>query len=585
MSTRRSPNPLGRAARAAVAVVVVIVGTGLVPPNPAVGAPVRRVSSSVIGSDGKPYVITNHLTPIALAAERRGAPAREWLLVWTGDAEPGPDGRPDPDFLAVIDATAGSPDYGKVVNTVTVDSVFGNEPHHMQYTWRKGDKVYAGGLLSDTVFIFDVSRLPRVSLSGVTLPQDTPCGSVPDAFTVLADGTAYGTYMGGPDVAGPCTYSDGQTRIGNGYAGSPGEVVRLAPDGTVLAEIPASRPVAEDPASCPNEPVLPVPTCANPHGIALREDLNRLITSDFVEVRHIVHGAMVTDPGIQRRTVRTYDISDRARPRLLSLSYLPDGPRVDDEFTREGMLVMEPAVTNRPQHRGAFAATGMGAIYYTPDITRPQLTWRQVFDDHTAFRRLFPKDTPTSAADGGGWLMVSPDDRFLFHTVMAGGVDSPQANAEAGMLYVLDIRRLLAAGARTTCRIDTIAETVRGGDEPDCPALVDALPIVDTTIGGPHWGTLDTFQRVGARHYRQTDRVFRVATSNYFVAATGLDGDDRICMTLVSPAGRLTRDRAFRDEHTGEGCVNFDRTSWPHGETGRAHPHGLLFAVADAQLR
>ncbi|EWM64852.1 hypothetical protein MCBG_01985 [Micromonospora sp. M42] len=331
--------PLRRAAHIGV-IALVAVSSGLVPPPAAAGASVRRVTSTVTGSDGQPYRITNHLTRTAQAAERPGAPARQWLLVWTGDAAPGPDGKPDPDFLAVVDATPGSPDYGRVANTVTVDSVFGNEPHHMQYTWRKGDKVYAGGLLSDTVYVFDVSRLPRVSLSGVTLPHDTPCGSVPDAFTVLRDGTAYGSYMGGPDVAGPCTYSDGQTRVGNGFAGSPGEVVRLGPDGRVLAEMPAAKKTAEDPVSCPNQPALPVPTCANPHGIALREDLNRLVTSDFVEVRHVVAG-LVTDPNLQRRTVRTYDISNRNRPRLLSLSYLPDGPRVDDEYSREGLLAME----------------------------------------------------------------------------------------------------------------------------------------------------------------------------------------------------------------------------------------------------
>ena len=29
----------------------------------------------------------------------------------------------------------------------------------------------------------------------MNLPQDTPCGSVPDAYWVLNDGTAYGTIV------------------------------------------------------------------------------------------------------------------------------------------------------------------------------------------------------------------------------------------------------------------------------------------------------------------------------------------------------------------------------------------------------
>ena len=33
--------------------------------------------------------------------------------------------------------------------------------------------------------------------------------------------------MGGPDVTGPCRYSNGEVRTGNGYAGSPGEIVHI----------------------------------------------------------------------------------------------------------------------------------------------------------------------------------------------------------------------------------------------------------------------------------------------------------------------------------------------------------------------
>lgn len=89
--------------------------------------------------------------------------------------------------------------------------------------------------------MFDVEKLPALSLSGVNLPTDTLCGSVPDAYWTLEDGTAYGTYMGGPDVPGPCTYTDGQVRVGNGFAGSPGEIVRIGPDGKTLSEAPAGR--------------------------------------------------------------------------------------------------------------------------------------------------------------------------------------------------------------------------------------------------------------------------------------------------------------------------------------------------------
>src|SRR3954454_4530794 len=222
------------------------------------------VTSTIKGSDGKTYWVTNHLVTSnkAAAAVAAGDPAghHEYLLVWAGDAnaadtkgsdiqgtklginpvktenEDAVDDPPAPDFLAVIDADKSSADYGKVVNTATVGPLVENEPHHMQYIWHKGDHIYAGGLFSSATYVFDVSKLPEIQISGVSLPTDTPCGSIPDAFWTLPDGTAYGTYMGGPVAPGPCTYTDGQTRLGNGYGGSPREIVDFGADGWGLSE-------------------------------------------------------------------------------------------------------------------------------------------------------------------------------------------------------------------------------------------------------------------------------------------------------------------------------------------------------------
>jgi len=550
--------------------------------GPATASGVSAITSSVVGSDGRTYTVTNHLRTDVLAERPRLR--REWLLVWAGDAQ-AESGQPDPDFLAVVDATRGSRDYGKVVNTLTIDSVFGNEPHHMQYVWHKGHRIYAGGLLSDTTYVFDATHLPLLTLAGITLPADTPCGSVPDAYRVLDDGTAYASYMGGPDVPGPCRYTNGETRDGNGYAGSPGEVVRIGPNGQRIAEIPTATRHGEDATLCPNVPELAQPSCANPHGLAVREDLDLMVTSDFVEVRNIIP-TPPENPYLARDTIRVFDIANRNNPRLLSVSRLPDGPRQEpDPRWEEPRAAMEVTVTHQRRHRGAFATTmAGGAVFYTPDISAPNPQWREVFDDATAFKHLFPTDTPTSDSDGGSWVHVSPDDRFLFHVVLQGGPRSP-GEWHTGMVYVLDIRPTLAAGNRVRCSIDTMAEVTGGGRERDCPRLIDAVPIRDVTFGGPHWAAMDNFARGHDGFYRESTEISRVATANYFVAAVGADGDHRVCMTSVSPHGRLSPDNAFRDELTGTPCVDFDRDQWPHGTTGPARPHGLLFAIADADVR
>jgi hypothetical protein len=582
---------------ALLAAVAATVPAGAVAANADTTA-IKITSSSVRGGDGQRYTVTNHLTRDAL---RRGQ-SREWLLVWAGDAGADEAGSAapaasshathtsaattDPDFLAVVDATPTSPSYGQVVNTATLDPQHGNEPHHMQYTWNQGDRLYAGGILSDTTFVFDISKLPEIRFAGINLPADTPCGSVPDAYAVLSDGTAYGTYMGGPDVSGPCTYTDGEVRVGNGYAGSPGELVRLGRDGRTLSETPAMQKGGESTQQCPDRPALPEATCANPHGLAVREDLNRMVVSDFAEIRNyldLTNGEF--DPYLIRNTVRIFDISNRNRPKLVNVTHMPTGPRVEQyPVFEEEKLFMEAAVTHEKQHRGAFASTMWGgAVYYAPDITAKHPAWREIFDDTTAYGAFDTTKTLTGAGDGGSWLQVSPDDKYLYHTVMGvqlGGDPS----VTSGMLYTLDIHKLIAAGNNPACRIDELSEITTGGHEPDCPALVSVVPVHDGTNGGPHWAAMDTFVKGADGKYRDSSQVTRIAMADYFLARLGGDGDHRVCMVNVARNGKLALDRRFGGT-TGNGCIAFNRATWPHGNTGDARPHGVLFVVADSDLR
>src|SRR3954469_13511362 len=423
-------HPVRNRRRLSLGLALVSVLAGVVAVTQVGASASTKVLRSVIkGSDGQSYWVTNHLVTSskAAAAVADGQPAghHEYLLVWAGDANAGDtkgsdiqsthlgvnpvkttnedavDDPPAPDFLAVIDADKASPAYGKVVNTATVGPLVENEPHHMQYLYHKGDQIFAGGLYSDTTYVFDVSKLPVLTISGVNGPLDTPCGSIPDAYWTLPDHTAYGTYMGGPDAPGPCTYSDGSVRVGNGFGGSPGEIVHVGPDGKTLSEMPAASPGAEDPNNCPNYPAI-VNTCANPHGIQARPDLKRMVASDYAEPRNIVLDPVKPqDAKLFRDTVRIFDTTDENRPQLTSVSVMPDGPRKErNPGHEEPRGMMEATVTNLPQHRGAFAESMCGGvIYYTPDITLPNPTWREVFDDSAASKVLNPNITEGSGCD------------------------------------------------------------------------------------------------------------------------------------------------------------------------------------------
>ena len=596
------------------------------------GSDILTNKTSINAKDGRTYWLKNHVNPSLLSPAALdalgGVPGlditklkstgllgqdsggtvakdgvrRKYLVVWAGDNNVldksgaelttlpktiGPDliGQKDligPDFFAVIDATKGSSSYGKVVNTATVGPLVENEPHHMQYVWHKGNNIFAGGLFTDVTYVLDASKLPALSLKGVNLPTDTLCGSVPDAYWVTKDGNAYGTYMGGPDVPGPCTYTDGSVRLGNGFAGSPGELVRLDKNGKTISEAPATPEQGETEQRCDNIPQLSAPTCANPHGVQAREDLDTVVTSDYNEPRNIILNPVQAPSSYLRRpTVRTWDISDRENPKLRAVSFLPDGPRVGKvAHQEEPRAAMETTVTNQPGHKGAFASTMQGgAIYYTPDITAEKPAWREVFDVTTSNKIVDPASNYYGGGSNGGWTQTSHDDKYLYHALAGRGAKDDDKGTSPYIL-VLDIQKLLASGDAPECKIDSIDEITAGGEESDCPAVVSTLK----APGGPHWGALDNLE-LGSDGFYHEGNAKRLAYSNYFVARTGLNGDHRLCLADQADDGKLTLDEKFRDERTGEACLDFDRDTWPHGEWGPAKPHSMLFVTADDDIK
>ncbi len=621
----------------ALAAIPALIGAGLVgaaSTSAEASDAVKVFTSNFTAKNGEIFTATNHLvqdSPAVAQAKRDlvasaldgsnpdakkivtkdGKIRHEWIVAWAGDwnaadnhtgslvktkpvvttdIEKVRDNAVAPDFLAVIDATKGSPTYGNVVNTVTTGPVVENEPHHMQYLWHKGDGIFAGGLYSDITYVFDVKALPNITIKGVNLPTDTPCGSIPDAYWTLKDGTAYGTYMGGADVPGPCLYTNGEVRVSNGFGGSPGSIVHVGKNGETLSEAPAALAETEDPNVCVNIPALPQATCANPHGIQAREDLNILIASDYAEPRNIVLDPVkAPDPRVFRPTVRTYDITERDNVKVRSVSYMPDGPRKERiPAHEEARGIMEVTVTNQKQHKGAFSSSMCGGVvYYTPDITATAPVWREVFDVTTAARTHNPQVNEGAGCAGAGWVQTSLDDKYLYHAVIGRGPGSidPGDSGTAKQVYMLDIQKLLKAGTKPTCSIDTIQEVSQGGAEKDCPTLTDSFLVQDNTSGGPHWGTPDNFKIGKDGFYHETEDVTRIAFSNYFVARTNTDGNHQLCVLDISRKGKFTLDDRFVDENTGAPCVNFNRTSWPHGDYGDAKPHSMLFVVADSDVR
>ncbi|HEV3365154.1 MAG TPA: hypothetical protein VG795_13620 [Acidimicrobiia bacterium] len=578
-----------------------------------------RSLEAINRTDGVPDVVQN-LVPGALAARDEAAAAYqaagasadplskpEYLVVWAGKMTPGdvsgatlarysssgavsPEDlaeltaigmKPGLDAMVVVDARRHNADgtpaesYGKVVNFVQVPAPFGieSEPHHMQYQWEDGQPIVAGGLLNDVTTVWDASRIPEIHLTNVVRPEETPLGSVPDAYDFLPDGRAIGTYMGGPDF---------------NYAGSPGSVVVLKPDpdkGLVFeSETPAGNPGAVHssnrggvPEPCSPVEAKPAGTCANPHGIQIRADLGRMVTGDYAEPRELTTDPVKPyKPATFRPTVRIWDVSVPGAPRLESVARMPKGPQAA-VLGHGNMAIMEAAKTHAPSKGFFSGATCGGGIFFTPDITTltgdSSAAWKQVFVDDMALHSREP-----GSCSGGSWHQVSPDNRFLFRTVMGrnpGSTDSFEKDT-AKAIYSLDVANLIASAAdgHVDCNIDTIAEIQRGqGDEPDCPRLVSVLRVDDSTTGGPHWGAIDNHSLTS------NGAPTRLVFSNSFVARTGVDGNHRMYMVDVDPAtGALSYDSSFRDEKDGALGVDFNRRHWPKNpDAGFYKPHAMVW--------
>ena len=196
------------------------------------------------------------LTALSLLCASQMAPAHEdsveraheakYLFVCAGDQS-----RSNPDFLAVVNFDEHSQHYGKVLATAPLPEPgsTGNEFHHIGLS-ADGKVVACGGLLSvlkgqKEIFFWDISNpeAPKFITSA-----DPPLSSITDEFHALPHGGFLVTMMGGP----------------GGHA--PGRVAEFNGELKLVNEYPENPPEQG----------------FNPHGIAVRPEINLMVTSDFI---------------------------------------------------------------------------------------------------------------------------------------------------------------------------------------------------------------------------------------------------------------------------------------------------------------
>jgi len=282
----------------------------------------------------------------------------KYLFVWAGDQS-----RQNPDFLAVIDFDEGSHNYGKVVATVPLPGpgATGNEPHHVGLS-TDGNTLACGGLLSvlkgqNEIFFFDVSnpRSPRFISSA-----DPPLSAITDEFHALPGGGFLVTMMGGANGA------------------HPGRVVEFNRSLELVAEYPADPPHDG----------------FNPHGISVRPEINRMVTSDFICPSTTLH-AVPGDLDL-RGSLRVWAFKQR---KMLRTIQIPGAVGTIDV----------KLIPGDPQHR-AYTAGMADDHLYLVDIETGAI--KSVFD----FSSIQPGGFPQLMR------MTSDGDRLFISMNLAGKV-------------------------------------------------------------------------------------------------------------------------------------------------------------------
>lgn len=293
----------------------------------------RRVLSSLIGLS----LLCAHPLPAQRRPAARPSPAltsiapSAYLYLWTASAD-----STQPDFLAVVDVRATSPNYGAVVTTVPVPGRQ-NRPHHTEHALAADGTLFANGFGSGQSWIFDLSTpaQPRIrrqfgDIAGMMHPH---------SFLRLPNGHVLATF---------------QMRHANG-ATQPGGLAELTPAGDVVRTASAMGP-GVDPRS-------------RPYSGAILPAIDRVFTTTTD-----MAGAGQTNQ------VQLWRLSDL---RLLSTFDLPNGPRGN-----EGTLTAEPRVL--PDGRSLLVSTFSCGLYLVRglDTATPQAT----------LVASFPEQPPTHCA-------------------------------------------------------------------------------------------------------------------------------------------------------------------------------------------
>lgn len=219
------------------------------------------------------------LVATLLLSIRAFAQKNSYIFVWSGD-----DAQKSSDFLAVINADAQSPNYGKVVASVAVPGVAG-KPHHTEAEMSPGGFLLADAFESGQTSLFDVRNPLHPRL--VTTYGEMRGYMHPHTYVRLPNGDILATFQ----------YHGGHEPKSDG-----GGLVEFTQKGKFIRAGSAMDPAAKDELIRPYS-VLPLPS------------MDRAVSTNTS--MHFPKDGL-------SRTIQIWRLSDL---KLLRTLILPDGPR------------------------------------------------------------------------------------------------------------------------------------------------------------------------------------------------------------------------------------------------------------------
>jgi selenium-binding protein 1 len=201
------------------------------------------------------------------------------LYVWTRDAD-----HKDSDFLAVVDVDRKSSTFSKIIATAPT-GVPNNEAHHFGYT-ASANRIFAGGMFSNKVFIYDVASDPRRPKLIRTVDLTSTGYTGPHTFYAVPGGVLI-AMLGGPN------------------GGAPGGLVLLNDDGDFVETYPKDKSTA--------------PTYM--YDVGVKPEMNRMITSSFAHPEHAGH--KVPEPSQVGSSVVVWDWEKKQVIQTVELDLAP----------------------------------------------------------------------------------------------------------------------------------------------------------------------------------------------------------------------------------------------------------------------